>query len=129
MADNFCARWSGGANFLDYKHAGSEVSIDPDGNVFPCCIKTKLPIGNLLEEPLEAILDRLTGNPVYEAISMGHPERMGIRYGWSVDKFLAKSRTRLPSGAEYQNLCVGCDAFHDEVLAAGLVQIEGDRHG
>jgi hypothetical protein len=129
LADNFCARWSGGANFLDSGHAGSEVSIDPDGNVYPCCIKTKLPIGNLLDEPLEAILNRLTGHPVYEAISMGHPERMGIRYGWSVEDFLAKSRTRLPSGVEYQNLCVGCDRFHDEVLSAGLVQIEGDRHG
>ncbi len=116
LADNFCNGWSGGLNFLQYRHSGSEVSIEPNGNVYPCCMKTQLAIGNLLEEKLEAILDRLIGNPVYEAISMGHPERMGIFHGWSVDKFLDKSKTTLPSGRIYQNLCIGCDAFHREVL-------------
>ena len=117
LAENFCNRWSGGLNFLQYRHNGSEVSVDPAGNVFPCCIKTKAPVGNLLGEKLEDILERLAGNPVYEAISMGHPERMGIARGWSVDKFLEKSRVILPSGRVYQNLCIGCDAFHEEVLA------------
>lgn len=116
LGENFCNRWSGGLNFLAYGLAGSEVSVDPDGNVYPCCIKTKKAVGNLLEEPLLALLDRLAGNPVYEAISMGHPERMGITHGWSVEKFLAKSATTLPSGKVYRNLCVGCDAFHEEVL-------------
>ncbi|MDX2178823.1 MAG: SPASM domain-containing protein [Bryobacteraceae bacterium] len=123
LADNFCNRWSGGLGFLDYEHAGSEVSIDPEGNVYPCCVKTKKPVGNVMEEPLLTILDRLRGNPVYEAISMGHPERMGIAHGWSVEKFYEKSRTTLPDGREYANLCAGCDAFHDEVLANGLVRI------
>jgi hypothetical protein len=116
LGENFCNRWSGGLNFLEYKHSGSEVSIDPDGNVYPCCIKTKKAIGSLLEEPLHEILDRLTGNPIYEAISMGHPERMGISSGWSVEKFLEKSQVVLPSGKLYRNLCIGCDAFHEEVL-------------
>jgi len=123
LSENFCNRWSGGLNFLQYRHSGSEVSVDPAGNVFPCCIKTRLPIGNLLEEPLERILDRLAGNPVYEAISMGHPERMGITHGWSVDKFLEKSRKVLPSGRVYQNLCVGCDRFHEEVLMANAAPL------
>jgi hypothetical protein len=116
LEENFCNRWSGGLNFLAYRLAGSEVSVDPEGNVYPCCIKTKKAIGSLREEPLYRILDRLTGDPVYEAISMGHPERMGIRYGWSVEKFLEKSRVTLPSGKPYRNLCIGCDAFHEEVL-------------
>lgn len=126
LEDNFCNRWSGGLNFLDRKHAGSEVSIDPTGNVYPCCIKTQLPLGNLLEDKLETILDSKVGDPVYEAISMGHPERMGLAHGWSVDDFLEKSRTTTASGKEYRNLCIGCDHFHDEVLAqaAGLVQLE-----
>jgi hypothetical protein len=85
--------------------------------VFPCCIKTKAPVGNLLKEKLETIIERLQGNPVYEAISMGHPERMGISHGWSVDYFLERAKTTLPSGRVYQNLCIGCDAFHDEVLS------------
>lgn len=119
ITENFCNRWSGGLNFLQYRYSGSEVSVDPAGNVYPCCIKTKLPIGNLLADPLETILERSVGNPVYEAISMGHPERMGITHGWSVEKFLEKSKKTLPSGRVYQNLCVGCDRFHEEVLMAG----------
>jgi sulfatase maturation enzyme AslB (radical SAM superfamily) len=127
LADNFCNRWSGGVNFLQYRHSGSEVSVEPNGNVYPCCIKTRLAIGNLLDDRLEDILDRLAGNPVYEAISMGQPERMGLSHGWGVEKFLEKSRTVLPSGRVYQNLCIGCDRFHEEVLAARparLVSIE-----
>jgi hypothetical protein len=116
LQDNFCNRWSGALNFLQYRYNGSEVSIEPNGNVYPCCIKTRAPIGNLLREGLEAILDRLTGNPVYEALSMGHPERMGIARGWSVETFIEKSTVRLPSGRAYQNLCIGCDRFHEEVL-------------
>ncbi|MBM3811202.1 MAG: radical SAM/SPASM domain-containing protein [Acidimicrobiia bacterium] len=117
IRDNFCNRWSGGLNFLDHRHSGSEVSVDPAGNVYPCCVKTKLPVGNLLEEPLEEILERLRGNPVYEAISMGHPERMGISRGWSVERFLKESEKVLESGRVYRNLCIGCDRFHEEVLA------------
>jgi hypothetical protein len=53
---------------------------------------------------------------------------MGLAHGWSVEKFMSKSKTVLPSGRSYENLCVGCDRFHDEVLspvnAAELVQIE-----
>lgn len=127
LSDNFCNRWSGGLNFLRYRMSGSEVSIDPEGNVYPCCIKTKKAIGSLIEETLEGILDRLTGDPVYEAISLGQPERMGIAHGWSVEKFLAKSVTTLASGRRYRNLCIGCDAFHEEVLMDGsgaLVTIE-----
>ena len=100
--------------------------MEPNGNVYPCCMKTQLAIGNLLEERLETILDHLVGNPVYEAISMGHPERMCVSYGWSVDKFLEKSQMTLPGGRVYQNLCVGCDTFHREVLmsdGAHLVSI------
>lgn len=116
LKDNFCNRWSGGLNFLQYRYSGSEVAIEPNGNVYPCCLKTKLPIGNLAKEKLYDILDRLVGNPVYEAISMGHPERMGLASGWTLETFLERSKVALPSGGTYQNLCVGCDSFHEEVL-------------
>jgi hypothetical protein len=123
LADNFCNGWSGGLNFLQYRYSGSEVSVEPNGNVYPCCMKTQLAIGNLRQEKLETILDRLIGNPVYEAISMGHPERMGISAGWSVDKFLEKSQMTLPGGRVYQNLCIGCDTFHREVLMEQRAQL------
>lgn len=116
LRDNFCNRWSGALNFLQYRHNGSEVSVEPNGNVYPCCIKTKAPIGNLLGEKLETILEQLIGNPVYEALSMGRPERMGIAHGWTVERFIEASTIKLPSGKTYQNLCLGCDAFHEQVL-------------
>jgi hypothetical protein len=123
LATNFCNAWSGGLNFLEHRYSGSEVSVDPNGNVYPCCMKTQSAIGNLLRDKLEVILDRLVGNPVYEAISMGHPERMGIAHGWSVETFLGKSTVNLPSGRSYQNPCIGCDAFHREVLMGDKVKL------
>jgi hypothetical protein len=123
LADNYCNRWSGGLNFLNAGYAGSEVSIEPDGSVYPCCQKTALPVGNLTEEPLDQILARLRGNPVYEAINAGQPDRMGLSHGWTVEKFREKSRILLPSGRPYENLCLGCDAFHREVLGSQKQQL------
>jgi len=116
LADNFCNRWSGGLNFLDHRHGGSEVSIDPSGDVFPCCIKTRRPIGSLLEDDLIAILDSLASEPAFQAISAGRPERMGLAYGWSEERFIAESRTVTPKGDSYANLCIGCDRFHEALL-------------
>lgn len=127
LADNFCNRWSGGLGFLNHRHSGSEVSIEPDGSVYPCCIKTKLPLGSLLEDGLIDILESLVGEPAYEAINMGHPERMGIAHGWSMDRFIEKSRTVTPAGRPYQNLCIGCDAFHAEVLGTVIAQARERR--
>jgi len=127
LADNFCNRWSGGLNFLRHAYNGSEVSVEPDGAVYPCCIKTKLPIGSLLEDSLTDILDSLTGVPAYEAITMGHPERMGLAYGWSEAKFVEASRTTTPQGADYRNLCIGCDRFHAEVLGPILDEARARR--
>jgi hypothetical protein len=117
LEDNFCNRWSGGLGFLDHRFEGSEVSIEPDGNVYPCCVKTRIPIGNLVEECLIDILESLRGDPVYEAISAGHPERMGESFGWSEAHFALQSRATTPQGQAYQNLCIGCDRFHEAVLA------------
>jgi hypothetical protein len=123
IADNFCNGWSGGLKFLDYGYDGCEVSIEPNGKVYPCCMKTGLAIGNLLDESLESIIARHRESPVYRAISAGQPQRMGIERGWSEQKFIEKSRQVLPSGKVYENLCVGCDAFHREVLTQNFVQI------
>jgi MoaA/NifB/PqqE/SkfB family radical SAM enzyme len=117
LADNFCNRWSGGLGFLEHGYEGSEVSVEPDGSVYPCCIKTRFPIGNLVEERLIDLLESLRGDPVYEAINAGRPERMGEAHGWDAARFVAASRTDTPQGRPYQNLCIGCDRFHEEVLA------------
>jgi hypothetical protein len=127
LADNFCNRWSGGLNFLRHAYNGSEVSVEPDGSVYPCCVKTKLPVGNLVDEDLIGILDSLAGEPAFEAITMGHPERMGFAYGWGEAKFLAASRTTTPTGEPYQNLCIGCDRFHEQVLGPVLEAAQARR--
>jgi hypothetical protein len=120
LADNFCNAWSGGLNFLRYGFSGSEVSIEPNGNVYPCCMKTRLPLGNLVEEPLIDILASLQGHPVFEAISNGHPERMGLGYGWDVARFYEMSQTLTPDGRPYRNLCIGCDRFYDTFMSPVL---------
>ncbi len=120
LKDNFCNAWSGGLNFLKYGQAGSEVSIDPTGDVYPCCLKTAHPLGNLVEEPLLEILDDLASHPAIKAINAGKPEQMGLESGWSEAKFLEESRTTSPDGRAYQNLCIGCDRFHEEVLGEVL---------
>ena len=122
VADNFCNRWSGGLNFLRHRYNGSEVSVEPDGSVYPCCVKTKLPLGNLVEEPLIEILDSLVGVPAFEAITAGHPERMGTSHGWDEARFIEASRTTLPNGQPYENLCIGCDRYHQEMLGPVLAQ-------
>jgi len=118
LADNFCNRWSGGLNFLDHAYSGSEVAIEPTGDVYPCCLKTKHPLGNLTQERLIDILDSLADHPAFQAINRGAPEHMGLTLGWSVDRFFERSKTVTPKGEPYGNLCIGCDAFHKEVLGS-----------
>jgi len=127
LADNFCNRWSGGLNFLRHQYNGSEVSVEPDGSLYPCCVKTKVPLGSLLDEPLIGILDSLVGVPAFEAITTGHPERMGLADGWDEARFNAASATTLPDGTPYQNLCIGCDSFHEQVLGPVLAQARTRR--
>ena len=127
IADNFCNRWSGGLNFLNHRYSGSEVAIDANGDVFPCCMKTRLPIGNLTEERLIDILDSLVGHPVFEAINAGHPERMGVAHGWNLDKYLAECETVTPKGKPYRNLCIGCDRFHEQKLGPVIAEMREAR--
>lgn len=124
---NFCARWSGGKNFLNYGHAGSEVAIEPDGSVYPCCLKTKTPLGSLAEEPLADILDSLKGHPAFEAINAGDPEAMGLSAGWSRDDYRAASAVTDPTGRRFANVCIGCDAYFAARLGGDLAAIRAER--
>jgi hypothetical protein len=124
---NFCARWSGGKNFLNHGYAGSEVAIEPDGSVYPCCLKTKAPLGNLTEERLVDILDSLKGHPAFEAINAGDPEAMGETLGWSRADYRAASHVTDPKGRAFANVCIGCDAFFQQTLGAELERIRATR--
>ncbi len=127
ITDNFCNAWSGGLGFLNRGYSGSEVSIDPNGDVFPCCLKTAAPLGNLCEERLDDILDSLVGHPALEAISIGHPERMGMAQGWDLDRFYEESRTTRPDGQPYRNLCIGCDRYFEKVPGPQLARLRAER--
>jgi hypothetical protein len=126
-ATNFCARWSGGKHFLDHGAAGSEVAIEPDGSVYPCCLKTKAPLGNLTEERLLDVLDSLRDHPAFAAINDGDPERMGEAFGLSRADFHAAATQTDPTGRTVANVCLGCDAFFAERLGADLERIRRAR--
>jgi Iron-sulfur cluster-binding domain len=124
---NFCARWSGGKNFLNHGKAGSEVAIEPDGQIYPCCLKTKGSLGNLTEERLIDILDSLRGHPAFEAINAGDPEAMGLEMGWSRADFVDASTQLDGKGRSVSNVCLGCDAFFAEKLSAEVQRIRTAR--
>jgi hypothetical protein len=124
---NFCARWSGGRNFLNHGEAGSEVAIEPDGSVYPCCLKTGAALGKLTEERLTDILDSLKGHPAFEAINAGDPEAMGLASGWSREDYRAASHVTDPKGRAVANVCLGCDAYFKAHLAEEIARIRSRR--
>ena len=117
---NFCARWSGGKNFLKMHEAGSEVAIEPDGSVYPCCLKTKAPLGSLAEERLEDILTSVAALPAIQALNAGDPEWMGLASGWSRETFRARSTALDGQGREVTNACLGCYRYFEEQLSGDL---------
>ena len=120
LDDNFCNAWSGGLSFLNHGEAGSEVSIEPDGKVYPCCLKTAAPLGDLTQEKLIDMLDALRAEPALQAINSGDPAAMGENYGWSREHFIERASAKMPNGIVCNNLCLGCDAFFGDVLGPVL---------
>lgn len=124
---NFCARWSGAKNFLRIGEAGSEVAIEPDGSVYPCCLKTRAPLGNLTEERLEDILASVAALPAIRALNEGDPDGMGLADGWSRETFRARSSAVDGKGRTIENRCLGCDRFFEERLGAQLAALRTAR--
>lgn len=124
---NFCARWSGGKNFLNLGHEGSEIAIEPNGNLYPCCLKTKAPLGNLTEEKLEDILSSVGTLPEIQAINDGDPEGMAKAGGWTREAFKEKSKLIDGKGNQIQNMCLGCDVFFTEILGQKLQDLRKSR--
>lgn len=124
---NFCARWSGGKNFLNFGGAGSEVSIEPDGSVYPCCLKTRASLGSLAEERLEDILASVASLPAIMAIDRGDPEGMGLHDGWSREAFAERSKRVDGAGRAVANMCLGCDRYFEERLGEELRRLRETR--
>jgi hypothetical protein len=118
----FCSNWSGAIGFLDYRNPGSEVNIQL-ADVYPCCPMTCRPLGNLLEGPLVALLDRCAQNPVYQALNQGRPEAMGESLGIPEEEGFRRSQT-------LGNHCLWCDEFFTEyapeLLYQGAITERGD---
>lgn len=124
---NFCARWSGAMNFLKIGEAGSEIAIEPDGAIYPCCLKTKTPLGSLAEERLEDILSSVAGLPAIQALNQGDPERMGEHDGVSRADFQRLSIAKDGKGREMANLCLGCDRYFEAKLGKQLKALREER--
>lgn len=124
---NFCARWSGGLNFLKLGQSGSEVSIEPNGNIYPCCLKTKAPLGNLTEETLADIFESIATLPAIQALNDGEPEKMGAEHGWDAATFRKKSAKEDGKGRIVENMCLGCDSYFEEHLGAQLRALQEAR--
>lgn len=124
---NFCARWSGGKNFLKIGRAGSEIAIEPDGSVYPCCLKTRAPLGSLAEERLEDILASVAALPALQAIDAGDPELMGVEAGWSRAEFRRRSAALDGAGRTVENMCLGCDRYFEERLGEELRLLRDQR--
>jgi hypothetical protein len=124
---NFCARWSGAKNFLHIGKAGSEVAIEPDGSIYPCCLKTKAPLGNLTQETLEDILTSVASLPAIQALNDGDPERMGEADGWTREMFKHQSQAKDGLGQDIANMCLGCDRFFEHKLSAQLSALRQER--
>ena len=119
MADDFCGAWSGGRGFLN-PHEGAEVSVEPDGSVYPCCVKTGVPLGNLTEERLDDILTSLRGVEPLEAIGRGDPAGMAASLG--VNDFADRCQSN-----GHANACLGCADVHRTVLAPLIADIRHRR--
>jgi hypothetical protein len=121
-ADDFCARWSGAKNFLEYRGEGCEVNVQL-ADVYPCCPMTCRPIGDLESEPLISMLDRCARHPVYRALNEGRPEKMGEYLGISEAEGFRRAR-------ELGNHCLWCDEFFvrhaPELLHRGGTTERGD---
>jgi hypothetical protein len=118
-ADDFCARWSGARNFLEYRGDGCEVNVQL-ADVYPCCPMTCRPIGDLLTEPLIAILDRCAQHPLYRALNEGRPEKMGEYLGISEAEGMRRTR-------ELGNQCLWCDEFFTTHARAPIRNAEPAR--
>jgi organic radical activating enzyme len=100
---NFCSLWSGALGFLDDDSTRQEIAIQLT-KVYPCCPGTVEALGDVAEEPLEAILERHRGDPMWEALNRGEPSEMGIVAG--VDIEFASQRIK-----ELGNVCLWCDEY------------------
>lgn len=120
---NFCARWSGGKNFLHLGQAGSEIAIEPDGSVYPCCLKTKAPLGKLTEEKLADILESVGTLAEIQAINRGDPAGMME----SPEAFRAISSAVDGASRTVENMCIGCDHYFERTLSPKLKALREAR--
>lgn len=104
---NFCAILSGAIGFLNGgEEIPQEISIQL-WQINPCCPGTKEPLGDARKEKVSEVLQRISGNPIFEILDKGDPYKMGESIG--VSEEYARKRC-----GELQNICLWCDEFFDK---------------
>lgn len=78
LTDNFCDAWSGGLNFLNHGYAGSEVSIDPNGDVFPCCIKQRIRLATSPKSPCSRFSTASPACLRWKPLTRANPNAWGL---------------------------------------------------
>lgn len=100
---NFCNIWSGAKNFLKMGSGKQELKLDLY-NLYPCCPKMIISLGDLRQESLIEILNRIKKEPEFQALNKGKPELMGKKLG--ITKSFALNRIK-----ELRDYCLWCDEF------------------
>ena len=101
---NFCAVLSGAIGFLNGGEAiPQEVSIQL-WRINPCCPGTAEPLGDARTERVAEVLERVSGNPVFEQLDRGNPYGMGESVGVTTE--FARQRCEALG-----NVCLWCDEF------------------
>ena len=101
------------------------MAIEPDGSIYPCCLKTKAPLGKLTEERLEDILTSVGTLPEIQAINRGAPEDMME----DANAFRAMSSAVDGAGRTVENMCIGCDRYFETTLGPKLKALREERLG
>jgi hypothetical protein len=112
---NFCDRWSGALGFLNNGSSQQELAVQLT-SVYACCPGTVEPLGDLAKESLSDIVARHADSPIWQALSQGDPEGMGVADG--VDREHARRRIE-----ELGSVCLWCDEFFRDRIA----RLRGDE--
>lgn len=110
---NFCAIHSGARGFLDDGSPDQDLHIQLT-RLFPCCPTTYYDLGDVREAPVRALLDRVRGDPDWQALSRGRPQELGEASGQA-----DAGGARL---AALGDVCLWCDEYLRE-------RFEGPRGG
>ena len=100
-------------NLRDFPAYGN-VTIGPDGGVFPCCWQVTPEMGSAFEYPVAEILRRSLATPLFRTLVNFGPSAVAANLN------LTRDNPRTPS--EYDNYCHICFLMFDQARKLGLIE-------